>query len=220
MDCLARQFNGQAPQEGKGTNHGTGDADLLVDRAAPSFALSRVEKRYSSQCLYSMASGSSVRKGGPPARAGLGDASAAATTIAARSGRRAGRRRSTCVLFQARTCLPCSLPLPDEHWALSCQCEPTAKERRMSNIEHSTPNVQGTKEERHTLRGLRSSRVGKQPVARNGPHARAGRGGNRLTGRRTRSYSRYVSEGGRNSVVECQLPKLDVEGSNPFARSR
>ncbi len=23
---------------------------------------------------------------------------------------------------------------------------------------------------------------------------------------------------GRNSVVECQLPKLDVEGSNPFAR--
>ena len=22
----------------------------------------------------------------------------------------------------------------------------------------------------------------------------------------------------RNSVVECQLPKLDVEGSNPFAR--
>ena len=24
---------------------------------------------------------------------------------------------------------------------------------------------------------------------------------------------------GRNSVVECQLPKLDVEGSNPFARS-
>ncbi len=25
---------------------------------------------------------------------------------------------------------------------------------------------------------------------------------------------------GRNSVVECQLPKLDVEGSNPFARSR
>jgi integrase len=25
---------------------------------------------------------------------------------------------------------------------------------------------------------------------------------------------------GRNSVVECQLPKLDVEGSNPFARFR
>ena len=25
---------------------------------------------------------------------------------------------------------------------------------------------------------------------------------------------------GRNSVVECQLPKLDVEGSNPFARSQ
>jgi hypothetical protein len=24
---------------------------------------------------------------------------------------------------------------------------------------------------------------------------------------------------GRNSVVECQLPKLDVAGSNPVARS-
>ena len=24
---------------------------------------------------------------------------------------------------------------------------------------------------------------------------------------------------GRNSAVECQLPKLNVEGSNPFARS-
>ena len=24
---------------------------------------------------------------------------------------------------------------------------------------------------------------------------------------------------GRNSVVECQLPKLDVRGSNPLARS-
>ncbi len=23
---------------------------------------------------------------------------------------------------------------------------------------------------------------------------------------------------GRNSVVECSLPKADVEGSNPFAR--
>ena len=31
------------------------------------------------------------------------------------------------------------------------------------------------------------------------------------------SQSRFC---GRNSVVECQLPKLDVEGSNPFARSR
>src|SRR5207302_8246582 len=26
--------------------------------------------------------------------------------------------------------------------------------------------------------------------------------------------------GGRNSVVECQLPKLDVAGSTPVARSR
>jgi hypothetical protein len=25
---------------------------------------------------------------------------------------------------------------------------------------------------------------------------------------------------GRNSAVECQLPKLNVEGSNPFARSK
>lgn len=26
--------------------------------------------------------------------------------------------------------------------------------------------------------------------------------------------------GGRNSVVECKLPKLDVAGSTPVARSR
>jgi hypothetical protein len=26
--------------------------------------------------------------------------------------------------------------------------------------------------------------------------------------------------GGRNSVVECHLAKVDVDGSNPFARSR
>ena len=29
----------------------------------------------------------------------------------------------------------------------------------------------------------------------------------------------HSSTGGRNSAVECQLPKLKVEGSIPFARS-
>jgi hypothetical protein len=28
-----------------------------------------------------------------------------------------------------------------------------------------------------------------------------------------------LTEGGSNSVVECQLPKLDVAGSNPVSRS-
>jgi hypothetical protein len=30
----------------------------------------------------------------------------------------------------------------------------------------------------------------------------------------------YLSLSGRNSVVECQLPKLDVAGSTPVARSK
>jgi hypothetical protein len=30
----------------------------------------------------------------------------------------------------------------------------------------------------------------------------------------------FAPESGRNSVVECQLPKLDVAGSTPVARSK
>ncbi len=29
----------------------------------------------------------------------------------------------------------------------------------------------------------------------------------------------FKADGGSNSVVECQLPKLDVAGSNPVSRS-
>jgi hypothetical protein len=29
-----------------------------------------------------------------------------------------------------------------------------------------------------------------------------------------------MTTGGRNSVAECQLPKLDVAGSNPVGRSK
>ena len=32
-------------------------------------------------------------------------------------------------------------------------------------------------------------------------------------------YSAPFSMSGRNSVVECYLAKVDVDGSNPFARS-
>ena len=35
------------------------------------------------------------------------------------------------------------------------------------------------------------------------------------------SRSRQIrKESGSNSVVECQLPKLDVAGSNPVSRSK
>ena len=33
------------------------------------------------------------------------------------------------------------------------------------------------------------------------------------------SFAFYPVLSGRNSVVECQLPKLDVAGSTPVARS-
>ena len=39
-----------------------------------------------------------------------------------------------------------------------------------------------------------------------------------LSGNMRESASLREHSCGRNSVVECQLPKLDVEGSNPFAR--
>ena len=51
-------------------------------------------------------------------------------------------------------------------------------------------------------------RLDNRPAAQDTQH-RGGRAG--LPARRTR---------GRNSVVECQLPKLDVGGSNPLARCR
>jgi uncharacterized protein len=35
-----------------------------------------------------------------------------------------------------------------------------------------------------------------------------------------RSLANYPAEGGCNSVVECQLPKLDVAGSTPVTRSK
>ena len=35
-----------------------------------------------------------------------------------------------------------------------------------------------------------------------------------------RAEAVIMRERGRNSVVECQLPKLDVRGSNPLARFR
>ncbi len=39
-----------------------------------------------------------------------------------------------------------------------------------------------------------------------------------LTNKRTLIY-KLKSMSGRNSVVECYLAKVDVDGSNPFARS-
>ena len=43
--------------------------------------------------------------------------------------------------------------------------------------------------------------------------------GQRYNFRRFIDWQRGIARTcGRNSVVECQLPKLDVEGSNPFAR--
>ena len=32
-------------------------------------------------------------------------------------------------------------------------------------------------------------------------------------------FTRVLKVSGRNSVVECYLAKVDVDGSNPFARS-
>ncbi len=41
----------------------------------------------------------------------------------------------------------------------------------------------------------------------------------RMESRQIVAHNRVVEEGGSNSVVECQLPKLDVAGSNPVSRS-
>ena len=43
--------------------------------------------------------------------------------------------------------------------------------------------------------------------------------GGRLTPGRARRYKPMPTNCGNNSVVECNLAKVDVEGSNPFSRS-
>ena len=66
-----------------------------------------------------------------------------------------------------------------------------------------------------SVSSLLAQRVAARPVAE------AAKAAGRRTTDPARDAGRAAgSECGRNSVVECQLPKLDVEGSNPFARCR